>query len=206
VRRQTDDVVARIGRGRGSSERRATGVESEASGAFARYTRADLCTKRASQGIAESEQALALDRNSAGVHASIGMAKFLLGRGAETEAHIDEAIRLSPRDIFAYRWFLVVGRAQTHLNADAEAVVWLRRSLDANPNYSVGYFHLAATLALLGELDEARAAVRAGLALDPSFTIRRFRDATSAWHDNPTSLAGRDRTIEGMRMAEVPEG
>jgi hypothetical protein len=45
----------------------------------------------------------------------------------------------------------------------------------------------------------------AGLALDPSFTIRRFRDATSAWHDNPTSLAGRDRTIEGMRMAEVPE-
>jgi hypothetical protein len=50
-----------------------------------------------------------------------------------------------------------------------------------------------------------RAAVRAGLALDPSSTIRRFRDATSAWHDNPTSLAGRDRTIEGIRMAEVPE-
>jgi hypothetical protein len=49
------------------------------------------------------------------------------------------------------------------------------------------------------------AAVRAGLALDPRSTIRRFRDATSAWHDNPTSLAGRDRTIEGMRMAEVPE-
>jgi hypothetical protein len=55
-------------------------------------------------------------------------------------------------------------------------------------------------------LDEARAAVQAGLALDPSFTIRSFRDATSAWHDNPTSLALRDRTIEGMRIAGLPEG
>jgi TolB-like protein len=163
-------------------------------------------TKRASQVIAECEQALALDRNSAGVHASIGMAKFLLGRGAETEAHINEAIRLSPRDISIYRWFAIVGVAKMHLNADAEAVIWLRRSLDAEPNYSIGYFNLAAGLALLGELDEARAAVRAGLALNPSFTIRRFRDATSAWHDhNPTALAGRDRAIEGMRLAGVPE-
>ncbi len=166
----------------------------------------EMYTKRASQAIAECEQALALDRNSAAVHASLGMAKFLLGRGAETEAHINEAIRLSPRDTLVYRWFVIMGLAKMHLNADAEAVVWLRRGLDANVNYSVGYFHLAAALALLGEPDEARAAVQAGLALDPSFTIRRFRDATSAWHDNPISLAGRDRTIEGMRIAGVPEG
>jgi TolB-like protein/class 3 adenylate cyclase len=166
-----------------------------------------MFTKRASQAIAECEQALALDRNSAGVHASIGMAKFLLGRAAETEAHINEAIRLSPRDTLVYRWFVIAGIAKIHLNADAEAVVWLRRGLDANPNYSIAHFNLAAALALLGELDEARDAVRAGLALAPSFTIRRFRDVTSAWHDdNPTALAGRDRAIEGMRMAGVPEG
>src|SRR5215831_6471344 len=52
--------------------------------------------------------------------------------------------------------------------------------LDANRNYSLAHFHLAATLARLGELSEARAAVQAGLALDPSFTIRRYRDATNA--------------------------
>jgi TolB-like protein len=165
-----------------------------------------IYTKRALQGIAECEQALALDRNLAAAHAYIGLAKFHLGRDAEIEAHINEAIRLSPRDILAPRWFAIAGLAKTHLNADAEAVVWFRRGLDANPNYSTGYFQLAATLALLGEPDEARAAVQAGLALDPSFTIRRFRDATSAWHDNPTSLALRDRKIEGMRLAGVPEG
>jgi TolB-like protein/class 3 adenylate cyclase/tetratricopeptide (TPR) repeat protein len=165
-----------------------------------------IVTKRIAQGIAQCEQALALDRNLARTHALIGDAKLFLGRGAETEAHINEALRLSPRDTFAHRWMAMVGFAKVQLGADAEAAVWLRRSLDANRNYSIGHFNLAAALARLGELDEARAAVLAGLALDPSFTIRRFRDVSNANSDNPTFLAGRDRAIDGMRMAGVPEG
>ena len=70
---------------------------------------------------------------------------------------------------------MFVGLAKLQLGADAEAVVWLRRSIEANRNYPVAHFHLAAALALLGSLDEARAAAQAGLALNPSFTIRRFR-------------------------------
>jgi Tfp pilus assembly protein PilF len=162
-------------------------------------------TNRAAQGIAQFEQALALDRNLAAAHAFIGVAKFYLGRGAETEAHLNEALRLSPRDSLTHRWMAHVGFAKTQLNADAEAVVWLRRGLDANRNYSLGHFILAGALARLGELDEARAAAQAGLALHPSFSIRRFRDGTYARSDNPTFLAATDRMIEGMRMAGVPE-
>ena len=99
-----------------------------------------IFTKRAAQGIAECEQALALDRNLAGAHALIGLAKVLLGRGAETEPHINEAFRLSPRDTIAHRWMVWVGLAKVQLSADAEAVVWLRRGLDANRNYSVRAF------------------------------------------------------------------
>jgi tetratricopeptide (TPR) repeat protein len=163
-------------------------------------------TKRAAQGITECEQALALDPNLARAHAIIGFAKFLLGRGAETEAHINEALRLSPRDTFAHRWMLVVGLAKAQLVADAEAVIWMRRSLDANRNYSATHFDVAAVLARVGRLDEARAFVSAGLGLDPRFTIRRYRDVTYANSDNPTYRAGRERLIEGMRLAEVPEG
>jgi tetratricopeptide (TPR) repeat protein len=165
-----------------------------------------IFTKRVAQGIAQCDRALALDRNLAGAHALIGVAKFLLGRGAETEAHINEAFRLSPRDTLADRWMAWVGMAKAQLGADAEAVLWMRRGLDANRNFSLAHFHLAAALARLGELDEARAAVQAGLALDPSFTIRRFRDATYARSDNPTFLAWGDRAIEGLRLAGVPEG
>jgi TolB-like protein len=165
-----------------------------------------IFTRRVAQGIAQCERALALDRNLAGAHTLIGIAKFLLGRGAETESHINEAFRLSPRDTLADRWMAWVGLAKAQLGADAEAVVWLRRGLDANRNYSAAHFVLAAVLARLGELDEARAAVQAGLALDPSFTIRRFRDATHARSDNPTFLAWSDHAIEGLRLAGVPEG
>jgi hypothetical protein len=55
-----------------------------------------------------------------------------------------------------------------------------------------------------GELGEARAAVRAGLALDHTFTIRRFRAAAAS--DNPAYLAGLERFYDGMRKAGVPEG
>ena len=165
-----------------------------------------VVTKRAAQAIAQCEHATALDRNLAPAHAVIGGAKFFLGRGEETEPHINEALRLSPRDIFAHRWMAIVGFAKAQLGADAEAIVWLRRALDANRNHSTAHFVLAAALARLGELDEARATVQAGLALDPNFTIRRFRDATNARSDIPTFLAWRDRVIEGMRLAGVPEG
>ena len=129
---------------------------------------------------------------------------YTLGRGAETEAHVNKALRLSPRDISAFRWMQMVGFAKAQLNADAEALAWFRRSLEANRNYPVAHFGLAAVLALLGSLDQARSAAKAGLALDPGFTIRRFR--LGAASDNPTHLTGRERLYEGLRLAGVPEG
>jgi tetratricopeptide (TPR) repeat protein len=127
-----------------------------------------------------------------------------MGRAAETEGHILEAFRLSPRDIFVNRWMQAVGWAKIQLGADAEAVGWLRRSIEANRNHPIAHFQLAGALALLGSLDEARTAAQAGLALNPNFTIRRFRDTKSS--DNPAYLAARERCCEGLRMAGVPEG
>jgi hypothetical protein len=63
---------------------------------------------------------------------------------------------------------------------------------------------LAAALALIGALDEARTATEAGLALDAGFTIRRLRVGASS--DHPAYIAGRERIFEGMRMAGVAEG
>jgi TolB-like protein/class 3 adenylate cyclase len=162
-----------------------------------------MFTNRAAQGIRECEHALALDRNLADAHGCIGMAKYFIGRAEETEAHIREALRLSPRDIFVYRWMLFVGIAKAQTGADAEAAVWLRRSIEANRNFPLAHFHFAEVLALLGKLDEARAAAQAGLALDPSFNLRRYR--VNALSDNPAYLAGRQRSCEGMRLAGVPE-
>src|SRR5262249_41854707 len=61
-----------------------------------------MFTRRAAQGIAECEHALDLDRNLALAHGFIGLGKALIGRTEETEAHTVDALRLSPRDSFAY--------------------------------------------------------------------------------------------------------
>ncbi len=61
------------------------------------------------QGIAECGRALALDRNLTTLHSQMGLAKIFIGCPEETEAHINDALRLSPRDTFAYIWIATVG-------------------------------------------------------------------------------------------------
>ncbi len=160
-------------------------------------------TNRHAQAIAECEQALTLDRNLADAHAVIGMAKYYLGRASETQGHILEAFRLSPRDIFAHRWMQFAGVAKMQLGADVEAAVWLQRSIEANRNSPLTHFLLAAALGLQGSLDEARLAAAAGLALNPSFTVRRFRASQPS--DSRGFLDGRERLYGGMLLAGVPD-
>ena len=69
----------------------------------------DIRTKRAAEGIAEFEHALALDRNLADAHSGIGFGKIFIGRAEETEAYTVEALRLSPRDTLAYVWMTLRG-------------------------------------------------------------------------------------------------
>jgi tetratricopeptide (TPR) repeat protein len=162
-----------------------------------------ILSRRAAQGIAECEQALALDRNLTDAHAAIALGKIFLGRPEETEGHIREALRLSPHDVFAFRWMAYVGIAKLLLGADAEAVTWLGHSIEANRNYPMAHFYLAAALALLGSMKDAQAAVQAGLALSPNFTLRSLRAGLAF---SSTVTPNRERVLEAMRVAGAPEG
>ena len=106
--------------------------------------------------------------------------------------------------IRTYIWTFFAGLAKFALGSDEEAVARFSETIGINRNYPLAHFHLAATLALLGRLGEAQAAARAGVALDPTFTIRRYRAGVSS--DNPTYLALRERVYDGMRRAGLPEG
>jgi tetratricopeptide (TPR) repeat protein len=161
-------------------------------------------SKRGAQGIAECERALALNPNLASAHALIGISKLFSGHPEETESHEREALRVSPHDTEAGVWVAYVALAKLHLGAYQEALDWYRRATDLDPNYATGRFNMAAALVELGRLDEARAEVQAGLALNPGFTIRRYR--AGAQSDDPDFLKRRERMIEDMRKAGVPEG
>ena len=163
-------------------------------------------TKRADQGIAELERALTLDPNLATAHGDMGFAKLFTGRNEEIEAHENEALRLSPHDGRAWLWLHARAVGKMTLGADEEAIALFRRSIQNNPTFPLAHFILAATLANRGEQAAAQSEVKAGLALDPGFSIRRFRIGAEAQGDNPGFRAMNERVIERMRKAGVPEG
>jgi TolB-like protein len=165
----------------------------------------EIFTRRAAQGIAECEHALALDRNLASAHSIIGFGKILIGRPEETEAHTVEALRLSPRDTMAYQWLNIAGIAKNHLGLWEQSVAWFRRAIEANRNFPSANFNLAAALAQLGRLDEAHSAVMAGLTLNPSFAFSPTRAAWTAMSDDKTYLTRLEPYLEGLRKAGVPE-
>ena len=164
-----------------------------------------MLTKRAAEGIAECEHALALDRNLASAGAAIGFGKILIGRAEETEAHIGEVLRLNPRDTTAYVSLTHEGLARNHLGSWEQAVAWCRRAIEANRNYPRAYFQLALALAQLDRLAEARSAVKAGIAINPSFTVSRARVNWTALSDDPRYLAQLEPIFDGLCKAGIPE-
>jgi TolB-like protein/class 3 adenylate cyclase len=162
-------------------------------------------TNRQAQAIDELNRALTLNPNLASAHAIIGLAKLYDGHPEETESHELEALRASPRDTDAYFWVGWMAEAKLYLGAYEDALNLCHRSIELNRNYPTARFtYCAAILVELGRLVEAKSEVKAGLALSPNFTLRRYRDAAQS--DNPVFLKGRERIIEDIRKAGVPEG
>ena len=161
-------------------------------------------TNRQAQAIEELNRALTLNPNLAAAHAFIGLAKLYAGHPEETGSHVGQALDASPHDTDANVWVGLMALAKQHLGAYEDALNLYRRSFELNRNYATGRLDHAATLVELGRLDEARAEVQAGLALNPGFTLRRYRDGAQS--DNPVFLKGRERMIENLRKAGAPEG
>ena len=98
------------------------------------------------------------------------------------------------------------GSAKLHLGSYEQAIAWFRRAIEANRNNPPAYLNLAAALAQLGRLDEARSAVRAGPALNPAYTVSRRRASWTAQSDDPTYLAQLEPIFDGMRKVGASGG
>jgi TolB-like protein/cytochrome c-type biogenesis protein CcmH/NrfG len=144
---------------------------------------------------AEFAKAIELDPNEADTWAALSDIAVLAGRVEEGLEHIRKAFRLNP---FPASWYyLTLGQAQYAAGEYEAAVETLRR--DETYRTSSRRF-LAASLAQLGRLDEARAEVELFLVGNPYFTIRHwaaaepFRDAATLEH-----------FVDGYRKAGLPE-
>ena len=144
---------------------------------------------------AEFAKAIELDPNEADTWAALSDIAVLAGRIDEGLEHIRKAFRLNP---FPASWYyLTLGQAQYAAGEYEAAVETLRR--DETYRTSSRRF-LAASLAQLGRLDEARAEAELFLVGNPHFTTRHwamtepFRDAATLEH-----------FVDGYRKAGLPE-
>ncbi len=144
---------------------------------------------------AEFAKAVELDPNEADAWAALSDVAVLAGRLHEGLGHIRKALRLNP---FPPAWyFLVLGQASYAAGDYRAAIRALRR--DETFRTSSRRF-LAASLAQLGRLEEARAEAELFLVGNPAFTIGHwattepFRDAATLAH-----------FVDGFRKAGFPE-
>jgi len=119
------------------------------------------------------EAALAISPSSALTYI---LGSVVLGWSGEAERAIEwseQGMRLSPFDPWAFAAF--DAQAMSHLLRGRydEACRAAYRSVQANPAHSITYVQLAAALAKLGRLEEARAAAARVLELHPTFSYSR---------------------------------
>jgi TolB-like protein/Flp pilus assembly protein TadD len=133
----------------------------------------------------------------------MGLLNALLGRPEETFRLVEKAIRLSPRDANLGEWYLDLGIASFMMDQLGEAILWLRRSAQVNPELGINSYALAAACSLDGRHEEARAALSESRRLNPTMTINKLRASPFSIH--PVYLAWRQRFYEGLRAAGMPE-
>jgi adenylate cyclase len=150
--------------------------------------------------IAECKHAIQLNPSFAEALALLGSALSDSGKAEEAIPHIEQAIRLSPRDPMIGPTHARMARAFLFLRQHEKAVEWARTGLrHPNINWPI-HSYLVSALSHLGIQDEARRALDDLLEFRPSITIGFIGE-----HLPITDTDYRDHLLEGLRRAGMPE-
>jgi adenylate cyclase len=143
--------------------------------------------------IAEARTAFALNPNSAFVLSMLGCVLGFGGHREEALNRLQQAMRASPHDPLLWLWTLWTGVIQFNSRKFDAAVERLRQVVRLRPGYNQSKVLIAASLAHLGRIDEARELLEGARAqiVDPRFSQR------APWL-RPEDYALR---VEGLRLA-----
>ena len=119
--------------------------------------------------IVEARKAVALNPNGSFGIAMLGCVLGFGGYREEALERLRQAIRLSPHDPLMALWILWIGLIQFYARQFAAAAENLRRVGQLRPYYNNHHAVMAAALAFLGRLDEARDVLRRAPPPDPRY-------------------------------------
>jgi len=140
------------------------------------------------------DRALALDPSSALASFSYGLSTLSLDTAGESLRYFQRALRLSPRDPLAHDFEGAIATAFHLAGRHEEAIAMTRRSMASQREAGFSYEPvIAASLARLGRVDEARAAIAQLLTRFPNPSLE------------PARIFAADEVIdhlqEGLRLA-----
>jgi adenylate cyclase len=157
-----------------------------------------------SSGIALIQRSIGLNPNNA---RALGLAGALFAYAGDTKtaiSYLERSSRLNPLNPMAH--FYLAHVLVYFVAGEHEAVVeWTAKELQGRSNNAVLRYR-AASLGLLGRLDEGRQVVQQLLELVPDFTIARARRHIEFDMNHVFKTPGvADSLYEGLRRSGVPE-
>jgi adenylate cyclase len=123
---------------------------------------------RHDEAVAEGERCYQLEPNSAAGLYWYGLILSSVGRVDEAVSLLKEALRLNPIPPNVY--WRTIAIALRESGRYEEAIAYLKRAVEREPNDFLAYYGLAATYSMAGRMDEARAAAKEVLRINPRIT------------------------------------
>jgi adenylate cyclase len=121
------------------------------------------------------------------------------GDGQAAVTWAERGLQLAPIDPFTFFHDYVLGQAHYVAGDYEKAAAHCRSSGLSQPEHAAVWRTLAVSLVALGRLDEARAAARRVLAVDPGFRLAPFAART------PLGGWVRDSFVDALRTAGLPD-
>ena len=146
------------------------------------------------------DRALALNPNLASAWAFSGWLRVWTGEPELAIEHTVRALRLNPLDPEIFRMHSAIAFAHFSAGRINEASQWAERAVQENPNFLPGNRMAAASHALAGRLEQAKAAMNRVRALYPDLRVSHLKKITP--FRRREDLA---RYEDGLRKAGLPE-
>jgi len=159
-----------------------------------------LSARDRDRALQAAERALSLAPNSAQTWLACGHVHQTRSEGDAAIKHFEQALRLSPRDPFA--WSIKTGMAIGYFvdGRWVEALDWAEKALHDNPNFYLPLRIKIAACGHLGRIAEAQEALRAGMELDPDTSISKWERLLRA-----VQASGTESYLAGFRKAGMRE-
>jgi tetratricopeptide (TPR) repeat protein len=152
-------------------------------------------SRRPNEALGATKAGLAINPNFVPLLVPRIIAQLSLGRFEQANADEQLAMRLSPRDPYRGVFYFLTGAAELSLGHLDAALDAYRKAIDSGHHTSFGYSDLSAAYALVGMMDEAKAALAEARRLNPKLTVKWLIEHSP----------GLPAVLDGVRKAGLPE-